>query len=87
MYSLSFHCLRCFLLFSNLIIAFIGFAVMLAYDLKVIALFAWLISHAFSANEQYFSPTTNQSTVLSAMAYLPNEQDIVVQSEPLFVCL
>jgi len=39
-----------------------------------IALFAWLISHTFSANEQYFSLTTNQSTVLSTMAYQPSEQ-------------
>ena len=39
-----------------------------------IALFAWLISRTFSVNEQYFSLTTNQPTVLSAMAYQPNEQ-------------
>ena len=32
-------------------------------------LFAWLISRTFSANEQYFSLTTNQPTVLSAMVY------------------
>ena len=38
------------------------------------ALFAWLISRTFSANEQYFSLTTNQSTVLSAMTYQPSEQ-------------
>ena len=38
-------------------------------------LFTWLISRTFSANEQYFSLTTNQSTVLSAMAYQPSEQD------------
>jgi len=38
--------------------------------------FAWLISHPFSANEQYFSLTTNQPTVLSAMAYQPSEQGI-----------
>ena len=31
----------------------------------------------FSANEQYFFLTTNQSTVLSAMAYQPNEQGIL----------
>ena len=35
----------------------------------------WLISRIFSANEQYFSLTSNQPTVLSAMAYQPNEQD------------
>jgi len=29
-----------------------------------IALFAWLISRTFSVNEQYFSFTTNQLTVL-----------------------
>ena len=29
----------------------------------------------FSVNEQYFSLTTNQPTVLSATAYQPNEQD------------
>jgi len=40
----------------------------------VAALFAWLISRTFSANEQYFSLTTNQPTVLSAMAYQPSEQ-------------
>ena len=39
-----------------------------------IALFAWLISRIFSANEHYFSLTTNQSTILSAMAYQPNEE-------------
>ena len=39
-----------------------------------IVLFAWLISRTFSANEQYFSLTTNQSTVLSAMSYQPSEQ-------------
>ena len=31
-------------------------------------------NRTFSANEQYFSLTTNQPTVLSAMAYQPNEQ-------------
>ena len=40
----------------------------------VAAMFAWLISRTFSANEQYFSLTTNQPTVLSAMAYQPSEQ-------------
>jgi len=33
----------------------------------------WLISHSLSANEQYFSLTPNQPTVLSAMAYKPNQ--------------
>jgi len=33
-----------------------------------------LINRTFSANEQYFSFTTNQPTILSAMAYQPNEQ-------------
>jgi len=37
-------------------------------------LFAWLINRTFLANEQYFSLTTNQPTVLSAMAYQPSEQ-------------
>ena len=32
-------------------------------------LFVWFISCTFSVNEQYFSLTTNQSTVPSAMAY------------------
>ena len=32
-----------------------------------------LISRTFSANEQYFSLTPNQLTVLSAMAYQPNK--------------
>ena len=41
---------------------------------KTYALFAWLISRTFSANEQYFSLTTNQPIVLSAMAYQPSEQ-------------
>ena len=40
------------------------------------AMFAWLISRTFSANEQYFSLVTNQSTVLLAMAYQPSEQGI-----------
>ena len=35
-----------------------------------------LISHTFSINEQYFSLTTNQPTVLSAMTYQPSEQDV-----------
>ena len=38
-------------------------------------MFASLIIRTFSANEQYFSLTTNQSTVLSVMAYQSNEQD------------
>ena len=37
-------------------------------------LFTWLISRTFSVNEQYFSLTTNQSTVFSAMSYLRSEQ-------------
>ena len=37
--------------------------------LQTCALFAWLISRTFSTNEQYFSLTTNQPTVLSVMAY------------------
>jgi len=32
----------------------------------------WLLSHGLSANEQYFSLTPNQPTVLSAMAYKQN---------------
>ena len=43
-----------------------------------LCLFAQLISRTFSANEQYFSLTTNQSTVLSAMAYQPSEHSILV---------
>jgi len=39
-----------------------------------IVLFVWLISRIFSANEYYFSLTTNQPTILSAMAYHQNEQ-------------
>jgi len=42
--------------------------------IKPKALFAWLISRTFSTNEQYFSLTTNQPTVLSVMAYQPSEQ-------------
>ena len=57
-----------------------------------LALFAWLISRIFSANEQYFSLTTNQLSVLSAMAYEPNEQathlrtDGTVQRQSLTKC-
>ena len=32
-------------------------------------------NRTFSANEQYFSLTTNQPTVLSVMAYQPSERD------------
>ena len=35
---------------------------------------AWLISRTFSANEQYFSLTTNQPTILSTMAYQQGHQ-------------
>jgi hypothetical protein len=38
-------------------------------------MFACLVSRTFSVNQQYFSLTTNQRTVLSVMAYQPNEQD------------
>ena len=41
---------------------------------KHVALFAWLISRTFLANEQYFSLTTNQPTILTVMAYQPSEQ-------------
>jgi len=41
---------------------------------EYIALFVWLISRTFSVNEQYFSFTTNQPTILSGMAYQPSEQ-------------
>ena len=44
-------------------------------SLRWVSLFAWLISRTFSANEQYFSLTTNQPTVFSAMTYQPNDQD------------
>ena len=33
----------------------------------------WLISRIFSANEQYFSLTQNQPTILLAMSYQPNK--------------
>ena len=36
---------------------------------KICAMFAWLISRIFSANEQYFYLTINQPTVLSTMTY------------------
>ena len=42
--------------------------------------FAWLISRTFSANEQYFSLTINQSTVLLVMSYQPNEQGVYHRS-------
>jgi len=45
-------------------------------SVKIFVLFAWFISRTFSANEQYFSLTTNQLTVLSTMAYQPNDQGI-----------
>ena len=41
------------------------------------ALFVWLISRTFSANEHYFCLTTNQPTVFSAMTYQPNEHGIL----------
>jgi hypothetical protein len=37
-------------------------------------MFACLISRTFSADEQYFSFTTNQQTPLSVMVYQPSEQ-------------
>ena len=43
-------------------------------------MYGWIapcLSRIFSANEQYFSLTTNQPTVLSAMAYQPNEQGTI----------
>ena len=36
------------------------------------AMFTWLISPTFSTNKQYFSLTTNQPIVISAMAYQAN---------------
>jgi len=33
----------------------------------------WLVNHALSANEQYFFLTPNQTTVLLAMVYKPNQ--------------
>jgi len=48
----------------------------------VTALFAWFISRIFSANEQYFSLITNQPTVLSAMAYQPSKQGILLVLKP-----
>ena len=44
---------------------------------RLYVLFVWLISRIFLVNEQHFSLTTNQSTVLSAMAYQPSEQGYV----------
>ena len=40
------------------------------------ALFAWLISRTFSANEQYFSLTINHPIILSTMVYQLTEQGI-----------
>ena len=37
--------------------------------------FALFACRTFSTNEQYFSLTPNQATLLSAMAYQPYEQD------------
>ena len=47
------------------------------FSLAFSAPFAWLISRTVSANEQYFSLTINQPTLLSAMAYQPSEQGIL----------
>ena len=44
-------------------------------------MFAWLISRIFSANEQYFSLTTNQPTVLSVMTYQSSEQESIVGTQ------
>ena len=41
-------------------------------------MFAWLIIHTFPANEQYFSLTINQTTILLIMAYQPSEPGIRV---------
>ena len=40
-------------------------------------MFAWLISCTFLANKYYFSLTTNQPTVLSAMAYQQANRTII----------
>jgi hypothetical protein len=40
---------------------------------KILAPFTCLISRIFSANEQCFSLTTNQRTLLSVMAFQLNE--------------
>ena len=53
--------------------------------LESCVLFVWLINRIFLANEQYFSLTTNQPTVLSTMAYQPNEQGNSNHC-PIFVC-
>jgi hypothetical protein len=42
------------------------------------ALFACLMSRTFSANEQCFPLTTNQPTLLSAMAYQPRKQTLII---------
>ena len=47
-----------------------------------IVMFAWFISRTFSTYEQYFSLTTNQATVLSAMAYQPSEYGKYRLEEP-----
>jgi len=44
---------------------------------------AWLIIRTFSANEYYFSLTTNQPTVFSAMTYQPNEEGYLTQNKGL----
>jgi len=41
----------------------------------------WLISRTFSANEQYFSLTPNQSIVLSAIPYQPNKAKRTIGNE------
>jgi len=46
-------------------------------------MFAWLISRIFSANEQYFSLTTNHPTILSTMTYQLNEQDLYESKPPM----
>ena len=46
------------------------------------SLFAWLISCTFSANEQYFSLTTNQPTIFLAMTYQPSEQGNYQEKRP-----
>jgi len=52
---------------GHIMMHFLGHKHLQAFN-NFYALFAWLISRIFSANEQYFSFTTNQPTVFSALA-------------------
>ena len=47
----------------------------------------WFISHGLSTNEQYFSLTPNQSTVLSAMVYKLSQPKRTRRNLPAFYYL